>query len=167
MIFEDFLKLSPHQIDNFNPLEAQVQERVSTPDLEYSQAASPKDQGAGCLCFIGIKSLQAEAGNNFQYEDPSESLEITPPVERLDKLPNGGKEIPNIRLMSLKSNMIITQDSPSDGTADLKAPSMTMTQEQKDQSILPGKPSNKQQPGNSAILLLQTPGVLVTQPHIS
>ncbi|KAJ9084270.1 hypothetical protein DSO57_1026241 [Entomophthora muscae] len=117
--------------------------QTSNPGHDYLQAASLKDQEAICLCFFGIESPQAEAVNIFQDKDTSKNLGTTAPNGTQEKLPNRSKEIPTIILMSLKSILIANQDSPPDENVDLKAASITMTQEQKSKATLLKNPANE------------------------
>ncbi|KAJ9090217.1 hypothetical protein DSO57_1004795 [Entomophthora muscae] len=69
--------------------------------------------------------------------------------------------------MSLKSTLVVNQDSSPEENAGLKPASMIMAQEQKNQEIFPEVLTNKKMTSSSVILLLLNPGVLATQPHIS
>ncbi|KAJ9054772.1 hypothetical protein DSO57_1010647 [Entomophthora muscae] len=109
------------RIVNFLSLETWVQERGSDLGLDYSGAASPKDQEAVCPHFFGIKSPQVEAANTSQDEDTSKNLETTAPDERQKNC------LMKANLMSLKPILEANQDSPPEENAGLKAAPMTMT----------------------------------------
>ncbi|KAJ9066872.1 hypothetical protein DSO57_1005253 [Entomophthora muscae] len=99
------------------------------PGPSYLQVTRPKDQEAIHLYFFSIESPQAEAVNTSQDEDTSKNLEITLPIVRQNKLPNGDKVIPTISLMSLKPILVANQDSPPKENKDLKAAPMNMARE--------------------------------------
>ncbi|KAJ9071391.1 hypothetical protein DSO57_1037461 [Entomophthora muscae] len=66
-------------IDNFPPLETQVQEWDLNPGHDYLRAACPKDQEANHPPFFGSESSQAQAANASQDEDTSKDLATMAP----------------------------------------------------------------------------------------
>ncbi|KAJ9083988.1 hypothetical protein DSO57_1028786 [Entomophthora muscae] len=108
------------RIDNFLPLETQVQEPVLNPGPDYLKAARPKNQETNQPHFFGTESPQAEDANTSKDEDTSRNLETTAPNGRQNKFLTGGK-----------STQLTNQDSPPEKNTDLKAAPMTTAQEQK------------------------------------
>ncbi|KAJ9082286.1 hypothetical protein DSO57_1006070 [Entomophthora muscae] len=130
-VSERHISGSTVRIDNFLSLETQGQGRDSNSESDHPRAVSPKDQRAGCLRFSEIKPPQAEAEPNSQNVNISKNLRATAPEEGLNNLPNGGRKIPTVNLMSMKSTLVINQDSSPDENAHLKPTLMTMAKEQK------------------------------------
>ncbi|KAJ9053682.1 hypothetical protein DSO57_1021861 [Entomophthora muscae] len=125
------LGLTVVRIDNFLPLETQPQGRDSNPDPDFPQTASPENQWAGCLRFLGIKPPQAEIKHDTLDDSVSQTLKTEAQNKRSIKLPNGGKEIPTISFMSLKSSLVFNQEPSLEETTGQKPSPMTTPQEQK------------------------------------
>ncbi|KAJ9072544.1 hypothetical protein DSO57_1026398 [Entomophthora muscae] len=100
------LILSTHEIVNFPSLKTWAQGQDSNPGLDLLWGACPKDQRASCPRFPGIEPPQAEAEDNFLDDNIGQALDTTVPNERSGTLPNGGKEIPTISLIRLKSTLV-------------------------------------------------------------
>ncbi|KAJ9054068.1 hypothetical protein DSO57_1018327 [Entomophthora muscae] len=77
------LFLGLEAIDNSFPPKTQAQEQDSNPGPGFLQAAGPMDCWAACLCFLGIKPLQAEAPINSQSQNTDTSPTIVAPKEEL------------------------------------------------------------------------------------
>ncbi|KAJ9064163.1 hypothetical protein DSO57_1033263 [Entomophthora muscae] len=107
----------------FGGLSAWVQGQDLNPGPDFPQAASPKDQWAGCLRFPGIEPPQAEIENDSLDDNTSQTLETAAQNERLNKLHNRDKEKPTISFMSLKSTLVDNQEpSLEENTGQKPAP---------------------------------------------
>ncbi|KAJ9089896.1 hypothetical protein DSO57_1008297 [Entomophthora muscae] len=100
------------KIDKFSPLETQAQEQDLNPDPGSPRAAGPVDRGTACLCFFGIKPLQAEAPAKPQSQNTSTSSTMVAPKEEPLKLPNGGRDDAYVNFMSLKASQVTNQEQP-------------------------------------------------------
>ncbi|KAJ9048384.1 hypothetical protein DSO57_1035562 [Entomophthora muscae] len=136
----------------------QVQEQGSNPGLDYLWATRPKDQEDIHTQFLGLSPLELRPQTLLRMKMPAKNLKPRHPIKD-KKLPNGVKVILTTSLMNLKPILAANQDSPPEKNADMKASPMTITQEQKSQETLPEDPANTQLPRNSAVFLLQTPGI--------
>ncbi|KAJ9087853.1 hypothetical protein DSO57_1028934 [Entomophthora muscae] len=126
MAGDSFLSKHTTRIANFSLLKTRAQGRDSNSGPDLPQAASPKDQTADHPRFPAIEPPKAEAEHNFLDDNISQTLETTSPNRRSDKLPNGNKEIPTISFMSLKSVLVVNQDSSPEENTGLKPAPMTM-----------------------------------------
>ncbi|KAJ9070213.1 M-phase phosphoprotein 8 [Entomophthora muscae] len=137
------------KIDNSYPLETQAQERDSNP--------SPGSLQATCLCFLGIKPLQAEAPVNSQSHNTDTSPTIVAPKEEPLKLPNEGRDGTYVSFMSLKSSQATNQEPTQErGTGPRPGPMTTMLKQ--DNQVAKSRfLTNERTSGLSAILLLSDP----------
>ncbi|KAJ9077047.1 hypothetical protein DSO57_1020310 [Entomophthora muscae] len=103
------------------------------PDPESLQAAGPKDQGAACLYFPGVKLPQAEVKNDGTDDEASQTKGIIAPNNGTIKAPNGGNKIPTISFMSLKATPAANQESPPGEGTGLRPNPMTTTLEKDNQ----------------------------------
>ncbi|KAJ9078500.1 hypothetical protein DSO57_1006275 [Entomophthora muscae] len=121
------------RINNFLPLESWAQEQDLSHDLEFLQAAGPKDQGAVCSHFSEAELPQAEAKNDCPKGEASQIKGIIPPHGKIIKAPNRGNKIPTICFISLKTVLVANQDVSSKKNIGPGPELMTATQEQENQ----------------------------------
>ncbi|KAJ9077439.1 hypothetical protein DSO57_1016745 [Entomophthora muscae] len=131
-----------------------AQDWNSNPDPENLQATSPKDQGVAHPRILGVKPLQAEAKSDYPKDKASQTREITAPKEGLIKAPNGGKEIPTISFMSLKSTLVVNQEPSPEEVTGLWPNLMTTPLEQDNQVANYRSLTDERSPKPSAISLL-------------
>ncbi|KAJ9074191.1 hypothetical protein DSO57_1008722 [Entomophthora muscae] len=110
------------------------------------KAAGPADRGAACLCFPGVKPLQAEAKNDGPNGEASQIKGIITPNGGVIKAPNGGNKIPTISFMSLKSSWVTNQVQLLEENTGFRHDHMTTTQEQENQVTNSGIPTNERTP---------------------
>ncbi|KAJ9074288.1 hypothetical protein DSO57_1007978 [Entomophthora muscae] len=90
------------RIEHSSTCDTWAQGQNSNPDPESPQAAGPGDQGTACLCFPGMKPLQAEANNDGPNGEVSQTKGIIAPNEGVIKAPNGGNKTLNHYLHELE-----------------------------------------------------------------
>ncbi|KAJ9066245.1 hypothetical protein DSO57_1011572 [Entomophthora muscae] len=148
------------KIDNSSPLETQARKQDLNPGPGSLQAARPMNRWAACLCFLGIKPLQAEAPVNSQSQNTNIGPNIVAPKEEPFKLPNEGRDGAYVSFMSLKSSQATNQEPIQERGMGPRPSPMTMTLKQDNQVVKSRILINERTPGPSAILLLSD---LITQ----
>ncbi|KAJ9066953.1 hypothetical protein DSO57_1004715 [Entomophthora muscae] len=122
-------------INNSLTLETQAKGWDSNPKPKSPQAAGLGDKEAACLCFPGVKPLQAEAKNDGLNGEASQTNRIIATKGEVIKVPNRGNKIPTISFMSLKSTLVANQEpSPETGTGP-RPDLVTTTLEQDNQVV--------------------------------
>ncbi|KAJ9076222.1 hypothetical protein DSO57_1028376 [Entomophthora muscae] len=143
------------------PLETQDLEQVLNPGHNNPQAASPDDQGASHPRFL------IQTSNKTENEDISINLPKMTPRREHNKFLNGGKEIPAIGLLSLRSTLVANQDPSPEENVVLRLTLNNISHEQKGCTTLPEDLANEHPSCTSAILSSQNLGVLPIQIIIS
>ncbi|KAJ9063103.1 hypothetical protein DSO57_1003632 [Entomophthora muscae] len=92
------------------PLKPQDLEQVLNPVQDCLWAASPEDQGADCPCFFGNESSLIQIANALEDRAAIKDLPIMAPIKEHKKLPNEGKEVSAIGLMSLMPTLGINHN---------------------------------------------------------
>ncbi|KAJ9071790.1 hypothetical protein DSO57_1033549 [Entomophthora muscae] len=151
-------------IENSFPLETQAQEQDSNPNPGYPWATGPVDCSAACLCFFGIKPLQAEAPAKPQSQNTSTSSTMVAPEEEPLKFPNGGRDDAYVNFMILKSSQVTNQEPTQERGTGPRPDPMTTTLEQDNQVAELGATTNERTPRPSAILLPLDPSTQFPQP---
>ncbi|KAJ9070645.1 hypothetical protein DSO57_1005738 [Entomophthora muscae] len=152
------------KIDNSSPLETQARERDLNPGPGSLRAARPMDCWAACLCFLGIKPLQAEALVNSQSQNTNISPTIVAPEEEPFELPNEGRDGVYVSFINLKSSQETNQEPTQERGTGLRPGPMTTTLKQDNQVAKLRILTNERTPRPSTILLLSDPSTQFPRP---
>ncbi|KAJ9089951.1 hypothetical protein DSO57_1007770 [Entomophthora muscae] len=155
------------KIDNSSPLVTQARDQDLNPGPGSLRAAGPMDRWAACLCFLGIKPLQAEAPVNSQSQNTDASPTIVAPKEEPLKLPNEGRDDAYVSFMSLKSSQVTNKEPTQERGTGLWPGPMTTTLKQDNQVAKSRFLTNEITPGPSAILLLSDPSTQFPRPSFT